>query len=328
VTAPTVPASGPDFGPNEWLVFEIYQQFLEDPQSVSPEWREFLSDYQPTTPPPGSGTTGSTAAAAPNEASPDGAAARPAPASAAAAAPPAPSASATSPAPVAPAARVEPAPAAASPTPPPATKAQPAPKPVAAGAATTPLRGAAARVVSNMESSLHVPTATSVRAFPAKLLADNRIVINRHLARSSGGKVSFTHVIGYAMVRALAAHPAMNASYAEVDGKPAVVQPEHINLGLAIDLVTPKGRQLVVAAVKKAETLDFREFWVAYEDLVRRARTNKLTTDDFTDVTISLTNPGGIGTVHSVPRLMQGQGTIIGVGATLLRWSSETFCWK
>jgi 2-oxoglutarate decarboxylase len=315
VTAPTVPASGPDFGPNEWLVFEIYQQFLEDPQSVSPEWREFLSDYQPTTPPPGSGTTGSTAAAAPNEASPDGAAARPAPASAAAAAPPAPSASATSPAPVAPAARVEPAPAAASPTPPPATKAQPAPKPVAAGAATTPLRGAAARVVSNMESSLHVPTATSVRAFPAKLLADNRIVINRHLARSSGGKVSFTHVIGYAMVRALAAHPAMNASYAEVDGKPAVVQPEHINLGLAIDLVTPKGRQLVVAAVKKAETLDFREFWVAYEDLVRRARTNKLTTDDFTDVTISLTNPGGIGTVHSVPRLMQGQGTIIGVGA-------------
>ncbi|MCK9894916.1 multifunctional oxoglutarate decarboxylase/oxoglutarate dehydrogenase thiamine pyrophosphate-binding subunit/dihydrolipoyllysine-residue succinyltransferase subunit [Frankia sp. AgB32] len=310
MTAPTVPASGPDFGPNEWLVFEIYQQFLEDPQSVSPEWREFLSDYRPSMP---LGADG-----APNGASPASETTHSAPA--------APQPAAARPAPAAPAARVKPtaAPAPAQPAAPqPAAKA-PAPKqpaapaakePAAGGSAVSPLRGAAARVVTNMESSLHVPTATSVRAFPAKLLADNRIVINRHLARSSGGKVSFTHIIGYAMVRAVAANPAMNASYTEVGGKPAVVQPKHVNLGLAIDLVTPKGRQLVVAAVKKADTLDFREFWVAYEDIVRRARANKLTADDFSDVTISLTNPGGIGTVHSVPRLMQGQGTIIGVGA-------------
>ncbi|WP_250290135.1 multifunctional oxoglutarate decarboxylase/oxoglutarate dehydrogenase thiamine pyrophosphate-binding subunit/dihydrolipoyllysine-residue succinyltransferase subunit, partial [Frankia sp. CiP1_Cm_nod1] len=183
------------------------------------------------------------------------------------------------------------------------------------GASTSPLRGAAARVVANMETSLHVPTATSVRAVPAKLLADNRIVINRHLARSRGGKVSFTHLIGYAMVKALQAAPVMNSSYTEAGGKPALVTPEHVNLGIAIDLVKGSSRQLVVAAIKQAETLDFSQFWLTYEDLVRRARTNKITADDFTDVTITLTNPGGIGTVHSVPRLMQGQGTIIGVGA-------------
>ncbi|MCL9761237.1 multifunctional oxoglutarate decarboxylase/oxoglutarate dehydrogenase thiamine pyrophosphate-binding subunit/dihydrolipoyllysine-residue succinyltransferase subunit [Frankia sp. AiPa1] len=350
MTAPTVPASGPDFGPNEWLVFEIYQQFLEDPESVSPEWREFLSDYHPSVPPASSGVTGAAASVAPNGAPTGGESAHSAAAavvtSAASAAPAASSPAASSPAspaagtPTAPAPSATPAPdsgqlapaARAKPTagatpaagaklaaaPASSPTATPAARPSATsptGAATTPLRGAAARVVSNMETSLHVPTATSVRAFPAKLLADNRIVINRHLARSSGGKVSFTHIIGYAMVRALADHPAMNASYAEVDGKPTLVRPEHVGLGLAIDLVTPKGRQLVVAAVKKAEALDFREFWLAYEDLVRRARANKLTMDDFSDVTISLTNPGGIGTVHSVPRLMQGQGTIIGVGA-------------
>ncbi|MCK9899692.1 multifunctional oxoglutarate decarboxylase/oxoglutarate dehydrogenase thiamine pyrophosphate-binding subunit/dihydrolipoyllysine-residue succinyltransferase subunit [Frankia sp. Cpl3] len=306
MTAPTVPASEPDFGPNEWLVFEIYQQYLEDPESVSPEWREFLSDYRPVNPP--AGDAQASGATAPGSASPPPAPAPSAPAApAATAAPTAPAPAAASAAgaatATAPAQPQAPAPA----TPRPAA-------PVAAGA-RTPLRGASARVVSNMETSLHIPTATSVRAVPAKLLADNRIVINRHLARSSGGKISFTHVIGYAMVKALVDHPAMNASYAEVDGKPTLVQPEHVNLGLAIDLVTPKGRQLVVAAVKKAETLDFSQFWLAYEDLVRRARTNKLTMDDFAGVTISLTNPGGIGTVHSVPRLMEGQGTIIGVGA-------------
>ncbi len=166
-----------------------------------------------------------------------------------------------------------------------------------------------------MEASLEVPTATSVRAVPAKLLEDNRTVINRHLARSRGGKVSFTHLIGYALVRALVDHPEMNAYFTEVNGKPTVVKPEGIGLGLAIDLVKGEQRQLVVASIKDAQRLDFSSFWVAYEDIVRRARTGKLTTDDFAGTTISLTNPGGIGTVHSVPRLMSGQGTIVGVGA-------------
>ncbi|NGO70763.1 multifunctional oxoglutarate decarboxylase/oxoglutarate dehydrogenase thiamine pyrophosphate-binding subunit/dihydrolipoyllysine-residue succinyltransferase subunit, partial [Streptomyces boncukensis] len=178
------------------------------------------------------------------------------------------------------------------------------------------LRGPSAAVAKNMNASLELPTATSVRAVPVKLLFDNRIVINNHLKRARGGKVSFTHLIGYAMVQALKAMPSMNWSYAEKDGKPTLVKPEHVTLGLAIDLVKPNGdRQLVVAGIKKAETLTFFEFWQAYEDIVRRARNNKLTMDDFSGVTVSLTNPGGIGTVHSVPRLMPGQSVIMGVGA-------------
>ena len=175
------------------------------------------------------------------------------------------------------------------------------------------LRGPAARVVANMEASLGVPTATSVRAVPAKLLIDNRVVINNYLARSRGGKISFTHLIGWAVIRALHEVPAMNASYAESDGKPAVVNPPHINLGLAIDLAKPDGsRQLLVPSIKGAEAMDFALFWATYEDLVRKARGGKLGVDNFVGTTISLTDPGTIGTVHSVPRLMQGQGAIVG----------------
>ncbi|MGD8199586.1 multifunctional oxoglutarate decarboxylase/oxoglutarate dehydrogenase thiamine pyrophosphate-binding subunit/dihydrolipoyllysine-residue succinyltransferase subunit [Ornithinimicrobium sp. W1679] len=180
----------------------------------------------------------------------------------------------------------------------------------------TPLRGAVARVVTNMESSLEVPTATSARNLPAKLLIDNRIVINNHLARSRGGKVSFTHLIGYAMVKALKAMPEMNNGFATQDGKPVLLEPAHINLGLAIDVPKPDGsRQLLVPNIKSAEEMTFYEFWTAYERIVRKARDNKLTVADFQGTTISLTNPGGIGTLHSVPRLMKGQGAIIGVGS-------------
>jgi 2-oxoglutarate dehydrogenase E1 component len=167
-----------------------------------------------------------------------------------------------------------------------------------------------------MEASLGVPTATSVRDVPAKLLIDNRIVINNYLARGRGGKISFTHLIGHAIVTALAKAPELNDSYAEVDGKPVLVRPEHVNLGLAIDVHKPDGtRQLLVPSIKAAEHMDFRQFWLSYEDLVRKARAGKLAVEDFAGTTISLTNPGTIGTVHSVPRLMPGQGCIIGVGA-------------
>ncbi|MDO5698434.1 MAG: multifunctional oxoglutarate decarboxylase/oxoglutarate dehydrogenase thiamine pyrophosphate-binding subunit/dihydrolipoyllysine-residue succinyltransferase subunit [Dermatophilus congolensis] len=179
-----------------------------------------------------------------------------------------------------------------------------------------PLKGPAARIVKNMDVSLGVPTATSVRAVPAKVLIENRIAINNHLKRNRGGKVSFTHLIGYAVVKALAVMPDMNNSFAEIDGKPNIVTPAHVNFGLAIDLPKPDGtRSLVVPSVKGADTLDFFGFWRAYEDLVSKARDGKLTVDDFAGTTISLTNPGGIGTTQSVPRLMAGQGTIVGVGA-------------
>ena len=219
-----------------------------------------------------------------------------------------------------PAAAAEPAagavrPAAAKPP----TSQPPTPQPTTAGPAgprATPIKGAASRVVTNMNASLTVPTATSVRAVPAKLLADNRTVLNNHLKRSRGGKVSFTHLIGYALVRAVADVPVMNNAYGEVDGKPQLITPDGVGLGLAIDLHNANGsRSLVVAAIKGADAMDFTQYWAAYEDIVRRARGGKLTADDFQGTTISLTNPGGIGTMHSVPRLMQGSGAIIGVGA-------------
>ncbi|MDQ4117647.1 MAG: multifunctional oxoglutarate decarboxylase/oxoglutarate dehydrogenase thiamine pyrophosphate-binding subunit/dihydrolipoyllysine-residue succinyltransferase subunit, partial [Actinomycetota bacterium] len=184
------------------------------------------------------------------------------------------------------------------------------------GVSTTPLRGAANAVVKNMTASLDLPTATSVRAVPAKLLADNRIVINNQLKRSRGGKLSFTHLIGYAVVKALADFPAMNRHFAQTDGKASVVTPEHVNLGLAIDLPGKDGnRSLVVVSIKACETLSFAQFWAAYEGMVAKARNGKLTSEDFAGTTISLTNPGTLGTNHSVPRLMPGQGTIVGVGA-------------
>lgn len=178
------------------------------------------------------------------------------------------------------------------------------------------LRGMAKTLASNMDASLSVPTATSVRQLPAKVLIDNRIVVNSHLKRTRGGKVSFTHVIGYAVVQALKEFPSQNVYYDEIDGKPAAITPPNINLGLAIDIPKPDGtRALLVPNIKKAQKLNFAEFLAAYDDLVTRARDNKLAADDFAGTTISLTNPGGIGTVHSVPRLTKGQGCIVGVGA-------------
>ncbi|MFJ9665734.1 multifunctional oxoglutarate decarboxylase/oxoglutarate dehydrogenase thiamine pyrophosphate-binding subunit/dihydrolipoyllysine-residue succinyltransferase subunit [Streptomyces sp. NPDC101219] len=312
------------FGANEWLVDEIYQQYLQDPNSVDRAWWDFFADYKPGAPATSAPVSSTAAPTSGTNASGTAAPARPAAQAPAAK----PAAAPAQPAPAkAPAQAAAPAKAAA-----PAAKPAPAPaKPAAAAGRTkdgkdaeakkegpeqVTLRGPSAAVAKNMDASLELPTATSVRALPVKLLFDNRIVINNHLKRARGGKISFTHLIGYAMVQAIKAMPSMNYSFARVDGKPTLVKPEHINLGLAIDLVKPNGdRQLVVAAIKKAETMNFFEFWQAYEDIVRRARDNKLTMDDFTGVTVSLTNPGGLGTVHSVPRLMPGQSVILGVGS-------------
>ena len=179
------------------------------------------------------------------------------------------------------------------------------------------MRGAAARTAQNMDVSLTVPTATSVRSVPVKLLFDNRTVINNHLRRARGGKVSFTHLIGYAVVKAIKAMPEMNTGYAvDEKGKPVQLKPEHVNFGLAIDLQKPDGtRQLLVPSIKAAETMGFAAFWQAYELMVKKARDGKLEVVDFQGTTISLTNPGTIGTNHSVPRLMKGQGCILGVGS-------------
>ncbi|MFC7387525.1 multifunctional oxoglutarate decarboxylase/oxoglutarate dehydrogenase thiamine pyrophosphate-binding subunit/dihydrolipoyllysine-residue succinyltransferase subunit [Sphaerisporangium rhizosphaerae] len=291
-----------NFGQNEWLVDELYQKYLQDPESVDRAWWNFFADYNPN-----SGTSRAQAPEGSNGATADAT-------TATATAPPQPVPPQAAPVKAAPKA----APKAAKTTPA-APQAADKAKPAAAtpsGAEEVRLRGAAARTAQNMDLSLAVPTATSVRVVPAKLLIDNRIVINNHLSRGRGGKVSFTHIIGFAIIKALSAMPDMNHSYAEIDGKPTLIKPEHVGLGLAIDVQKNDGtRQLLVPSIKKAESLDFRQFWTAYEEIVRKARGGKLGVDDFAGTTISLTNPGTIGTVHSVPRLMPGQGTIIGVGA-------------
>jgi 2-oxoglutarate dehydrogenase E1 component len=264
-----------DLGPNSGLAEELYQRYLENPASVDAHWRAYF-DRQPVSPNGGG-----------------------------APAPPAPTSAATPPAPV-------PAPPAAIPPP-------PAPRPgplVLDGEEPEPLRGAAARTVANMEASLAVPTATSVRVVPAKLLEVNRQILNNQLARTGAGKVSFTHLIAYAVLRALDDFPGLNSAYATEDGKPVVLRHQHVNLGLAVDVQKRDGtHSLLVPNVKEAETLDFAGFWRAYEDLIVKVRSNKISPDDFAGTTASITNPGMIGTVHSVPRLMPGQGFIVGVGS-------------
>ena len=313
MSASNTPANhfGGSFGPNEWLVDEMYERYQQDPTSVDKAWWDFFADYTPPSQAPAAGTP-------------------PIPKSSQATTPPVvPTATQVSApvqpiAPVAPVAPVAPQPTQvvqspqSSSTPMPADPIiKPIPTLAAPGASTQePIRGVAARVVQSMEASLSVPTATSVRAIPAKLMIDNRTVINNHLARGRGGKVSFTHLIGYAMIKAIRAMPEMNTFFAEQDGKPTLGRPEHINLGIAIDLAKPDGtRQLLVPSIKGCEALDFAQFWASYEETVRKARGGTLTIEDYAGTTVSLTNPGTLGTVHSVPRLVQGQGLILGVGA-------------
>ena len=269
-----------DLGPNAWLVDEMRDQWENDPDSVDPTWRKVFED----------------------EAHAD-------------AAPPLPQSpiEATS---------TEVA------TPPPAhvaappiveASAPPAPQPAPVGEAPgEAIRGSSARIVANMEASLEVPTATSFRQIPARLLEVNRKIINGYLGRKLTGKASFTHIIGYAVVRAIAdSMPAMNHTYvADDEGKPRLVRNEHIGLGIAVDLQKSDGsRTLLVPCIKEADTLDFREFVDRYEHMIAKVRSNQISPDDFSGTTVSLTNPGTLGTLQSVPRLMPGQGLIVGVGS-------------
>ncbi|GAB3242044.1 multifunctional oxoglutarate decarboxylase/oxoglutarate dehydrogenase thiamine pyrophosphate-binding subunit/dihydrolipoyllysine-residue succinyltransferase subunit [Mycolicibacterium hippocampi] len=311
------------------MVEEMYRKFREDPSSVDPSWHEFLVDYSPEPTNDTAPRANGKSAAGPTTAPEPARAPAPAPAPKSASSNGETKADKPSPKPAA-SEKTADKPAEDKPaqdkpeakkseSKKPEAKTPEAPeksKPAAQEDETQVLRGAAAAVVKNMSASLDVPTATSVRAIPAKAMIDNRIVINNHLKRTRGGKISFTHLLGYAIVQAVKKFPNMNRHFAEVDGKPNAVTPAHTNLGLAIDLQGKNGsRQLVVAAIKNCETMRFGQFIAAYEDIVRRARDGKLTAEDFGGVTISLTNPGTIGTVHSVPRLMRGQGAIVGAGA-------------
>ncbi|MDW3178421.1 MAG: multifunctional oxoglutarate decarboxylase/oxoglutarate dehydrogenase thiamine pyrophosphate-binding subunit/dihydrolipoyllysine-residue succinyltransferase subunit [Acidimicrobiia bacterium] len=273
-----------DLGANAWIVDEMYREYLANPSQVSESWREFFVDYKP-----GSGAVSPTQVVTPAHAA----------------------------TPVAPITATPASPVTNGATPPAAAPAHAA-APVELPDGAEPLRGIAAKIVENMELSLDVPTATSFRDVPARLLEVNRKIVNGHLGRTRGGKISFTHIIGYAIVRAIAdTVPAMNNGFVEgEDGKPNVIRRTNVGLGIAIDVEKSDGsRTLMVPAIKNANELDFATFVDVYDDLVRRGRAGKLTLDDFSGITVSLTNPGGIGTVQSVPRLMPGQGAIIGLGS-------------
>ncbi len=216
----------------------------------------------------------------------------------------------------APAATAPTATAAPASTPAPSTPpAMAAASPALAEETVEPLKGIAAKIAENMQRSLGVPTATSVRTIAVKVLHENRRILNGHMQVRALGKASYTHLIAFALARALKERPQMQSFFAERDGHAAKVTPPTVNLGLAIDVETPKGRSLVVPSLKRAETLGFRDFHRQYEDLVARARKGQLTAADFQGTTATLSNPGGIGTHASVPRLMEGQGLIIATGA-------------
>ena len=180
----------------------------------------------------------------------------------------------------------------------------------------TPIRGAALKIVENMEASLSVPTATSQRRIPVKLLDENRRIINRHLEENDRRKASYTHLIAYAILRAIEEFPQLNDGFEVIDEQPSRVKRESVNLGIAIDLEKKDGtRSLLVPNIKNANKLGFSEFLTAYDDVVARARSGKLQIADFQGTTLSLTNPGTIGTVASTPRLMPGQSLIVATGA-------------
>ena len=296
----TLDGPRPDFGANSWLVDEMFDRYLDDPLSVPEMWRDFFIDYRPP-------IEAAAAWEAMTDRTPD-AAVRSTTSPVASAAPPSANGHVGA-APSTPALDVT-----SRPTP-------PVTPPVDASPTTSepgsPLRGVAAVIASNMERSLEVPTATSFRDIPAKLLEVNRKVINGYRDRSGQAKVSFTHLIGYAVVRAIAdAVPAMNNVYVlGSDGKPRLVRNERVNLGLAVDIDRGDGtRTLVVPVIRDVDQLDFRGFHAAYEAMIAKVRSNSLGVDDYQGATVTLTNPGTIGTVQSVPRLMQGQGVIVGVG--------------
>ena len=202
----------------------------------------------------------------------------------------------------------------AAPPPPAASAPAPPPPNLLPGDELQPLRGAAARLAANMEASLAVPTATSQRSIPVALLEANRKLLNQHLA-ARGTKLSFTPLLGWAVVRAALDFPSLNSAYAESGGQPARIARAHVNLGLAVDVERAAGRSLLVPVVKQAEGMSFAAFAEACERLVGAARSGKIAPDDLQGATLSLTNPGTLGTRASVPRLMAGQSAIIAAGA-------------
>jgi 2-oxoglutarate decarboxylase len=267
----------PELGINSWLEDELYQQYLNDHKNVDQSWKEVFDTNGDSTP------EAPAPAAANGSHTPEQ--------------PPAPQQSVALHNGVS--------------TPAPASEHH-----TVDGETLMPLRGAAARIAENMNLSLSIPLATSQRVMPVKVIDENRRMMNEHRALLGKSKISYTHIIAWAIVKALPSNPTLNHAYAETNGQPFRVVRDQVNIGIAVDVAGKDGtRSLKVPNIKDAGSLDFARFIGAFDDIIFRARNNKLTVPDFEGTTISLTNPGTVGTLGSVPRLMPGQGAIIATGA-------------
>ncbi len=267
-----------DFGGNYVFALDLLEEYRRDPASVEGSWREYF-DRATGAPPSGNGEARRTAEA--------------------------PSVRATT------LVRHEPA------APPAAARSKALVVPaILPGDIAQPIRGGALRIVENMQASLEVPTATSVRTLPVRTLEENRRVLNKHRDATGGSKVSFTHLVAWAILRALDAFPRLNDAYAELEGQAHRIQRDSVRLGIAVDVQKKDGtRTLLVPNIKDAQKLDFAAFLKTFDDLVARSRKGTISPDDFMGTTVSLTNPGTVGTTSSAPRLMPGQGVIVATGA-------------
>jgi 2-oxoglutarate decarboxylase len=259
------------FGPNTSYVWDVLQQYIDDPNSVNETWQRLFAEVV---------ASGSVDLPKKTEAKKSSAAN-----------------SGASPAPSSPSAKSQPSLAAVH-------------KQLSA------ISGVAGKIVDNMEASLTLPTATSLRIIPVRVLDENRTLLNKYLGSRSRGKVSYTHIISWAVVKALKKYPNINASFTRVEGQAYRDEKSQINIGIAVDMTRKDGtRTLLVPNVKNAEQMNFAEFHSAFESVVERARKSTLDPSDFQSTSITLTNPGTVGTVSSTPRLMPGQGSIIATGA-------------
>ncbi|MET0555574.1 MAG: multifunctional oxoglutarate decarboxylase/oxoglutarate dehydrogenase thiamine pyrophosphate-binding subunit/dihydrolipoyllysine-residue succinyltransferase subunit, partial [Vicinamibacteria bacterium] len=289
---PVLDALVGDFGGNYFFALDLLEDFRRDPGSVDPSWREYFARITGA-PPSSPKLTTPAAPAAVTPATVDSA----------------PAAQPTT-APVA-LVRAEPQAVASAPK----SKALVVPA-ILPGDIAQPIRGGAMRIVENMEASLTVPTATSIRTVPVRTLEENRAILNKHRAAQGAGKVSFTHLVAWAILRALDTFPRLNDAYAELEGQPHRIQRDKVRLGIAVDVQKKDGsRTLLVPNIKDAGALDFAGFLKAFDELIARSRKGAISPDDFIGTTISLTNPGTVGTTSSAPRLMPGQGLIVATGA-------------
>ncbi len=270
------------FGPNSALVEELYNQYLEDPSSVPAHWKDYFDEVEEESTPDELKSKA--------EISSNGE----------------------------PTTARKPAEEKKKET----KEKKEAKKPsededdVPKGVTLEKIKGVSSKIAENMDESLKLPTATSMRVLPMKMLIEDRTIINTHLLKRGDPKASFTHFIAWAIIKALKEFPNMNNSFMYKDGDPYRVIPQQVNLGVAVDVQNKDGsRNLLVPNIKGVDKMNFKEFLHAYTELIEKARTGNLEIADFQGTTITLTNPGTIGTVSSVPRLMKEQGAIIATGA-------------